>query len=158
MSGVTPAGWYPHPATGQPTWWDGRAFVAPPTRPPGWYPAEPKTERWWDGTAWTAHTRPTLAHDRIRWAGIPWGGPGGPRTQLVIAGVYFLLGLLPVLFAVQAHSSTARAQGLMLASVVFIAGVLMLVNTRFSRRIGERRRWTPDTRPASGATLAVQAP
>ncbi|MFI6723862.1 DUF2510 domain-containing protein [Streptomyces atratus] len=28
--------------------------------PPGWHPdaASPGTERWWDGTAWTAHTRP----------------------------------------------------------------------------------------------------
>lgn len=30
------------------------------TTPPGWYadPGVPGTERWWDGTAWTAHSRP----------------------------------------------------------------------------------------------------
>ncbi|MEV8411400.1 DUF2510 domain-containing protein [Streptomyces niveus] len=30
------------------------------TTPPGWYAEHgvPGTERWWDGNAWTAHTRP----------------------------------------------------------------------------------------------------
>ncbi len=128
---------------------------APPPPPAGWYPAEPRTERWWDGTRWTAHTRPTLAHDRIRWAGIPWGGPGGPRTQLVIAGVYVALALLPTLVAVQARSSSARAMGLLLASALVIAAVFMLVNAHFCRLIAQRRQWTPDP---SGPPTEVQAP
>lgn len=33
------------------------------TTPPGWYPDPnaPHTERWWDGTAWTAHSRAAQA-------------------------------------------------------------------------------------------------
>ncbi|WP_236122104.1 DUF2510 domain-containing protein [Cellulomonas palmilytica] len=141
---MSPAGWYPHPATGTPSWWDGRGFTAPPPPPSGWYPAEPKTERWWDGAGWTPHTRPTLAHDRIRWAGIPWGGPGGPAAQLVIAAVYFALGLLPALTALQAHSSSTRLRAATLACLVFTGAALMVVNAHFCRIIVERRRWAPD--------------
>ncbi len=45
--------------------------------PPGWYPDPgqtsdgPATERWWDGKAWTAQTRPSGG------AGV-WGPPGQP--------------------------------------------------------------------------------
>ncbi|MEU5365362.1 DUF2510 domain-containing protein [Streptomyces sp. NPDC005925] len=47
--------------------------------PPGWYPDPgqtsdgPATERWWDGNAWTAQTRPAGG------AGA-WGPPGHPQT------------------------------------------------------------------------------
>lgn len=35
--------------------------------PPGWYPdvGNPGAERWWDGTAWTAHTRPAAATQQL---------------------------------------------------------------------------------------------
>lgn len=38
---------------------DGRARGGSDGLQPGWYGADPGAERWWDGTAWTAHTRPT---------------------------------------------------------------------------------------------------
>ncbi|MFD5746770.1 DUF2510 domain-containing protein [Streptomyces sp. NPDC127033] len=53
------------------------------TPPPGWYPDPnvPATERWWDGTVWTAHTRPPGA------VPAPGGGagtaPGGGRKRLI---------------------------------------------------------------------------
>ncbi|GAA2980297.1 DUF2510 domain-containing protein [Streptomyces fulvorobeus] len=64
--------------------------------PPGWYPdaATPGSERWWDGTAWSAHTRPSGAHQAYvpREFGTPLppaGRPGGgTRTVvMILAGV-----------------------------------------------------------------------
>lgn len=64
------------------------------TSPPGWYPDAnvPASERWWDGTAWTAHTRPVQAPVP---AGsgfgppiVPGGGVGkGRLVALATAGV-----------------------------------------------------------------------
>ncbi|MFF1923469.1 DUF2510 domain-containing protein [Streptomyces sp. NPDC058221] len=47
--------------------------------PPGWYPdtAAPGNERWWDGTAWTAHTRP-YAPATHQFAPAQPGHPAGP--------------------------------------------------------------------------------
>jgi hypothetical protein len=47
------------------------------TTPPGWYPdpQAPHTERWWDGTAWTAHSRAAQATGGV--PGHPPQGQGG---------------------------------------------------------------------------------
>ncbi|MGW7287130.1 DUF2510 domain-containing protein [Streptomyces sp. NPDC054847] len=47
------------------------------TTPPGWYPDPnaPHTERWWDGTAWTAHSRAAQATGGV--PGHPPQGTGG---------------------------------------------------------------------------------
>ncbi|MFE2295480.1 DUF2510 domain-containing protein [Streptomyces sp. NPDC059452] len=65
--------------------------------PPGWYPdaGAPGTERWWDGTAWTAHSRPLAAAPPVPhapaqqpYAHQPFGPPapparGGGRTRVL---------------------------------------------------------------------------
>jgi hypothetical protein len=54
MSMATPAGWYPDPGV-------------------------PGTERWWDGTAWTAHTRPPQAP--VPLPAVGFGPPTVPMHQ-----------------------------------------------------------------------------
>lgn len=66
--------------------------------PPGWYPdtAAPGNERWWDGTAWTAHTRPYAAAtqqfgppvqpERPAGSGRGSGAGSGRTIALVVAG------------------------------------------------------------------------
>ncbi|MET9582360.1 DUF2510 domain-containing protein [Streptomyces sp. NPDC006539] len=56
--------------------------------PPGWYPdsAAPGTDRWWDGTAWTAHTRPnTPAPQQPVPPPYASGGTGGGRGVRTVA-------------------------------------------------------------------------
>ena len=60
------------------------------TPPPGWYrdpghpAAEPARERWWDGAAWTARTRPAEGEAPPRTPTVPSvsAGPGGPSHSL----------------------------------------------------------------------------
>ncbi|KOG76995.1 DUF2510 domain-containing protein [Streptomyces griseus] len=48
--------------------------------PPGWYPdtGAPGLERWWDGTAWTAHTRPLAAAPQAPPPPAGYGPPSAP--------------------------------------------------------------------------------
>ncbi|MEW2630480.1 DUF2510 domain-containing protein [Streptomyces sp. NPDC048389] len=57
------------------------------TIPPGWYPdpQAPHTERWWDGTVWTAHSRAAQAGAAAQGPAQPYGpgqssGPPQPHT------------------------------------------------------------------------------
>ncbi|WP_433548463.1 DUF2510 domain-containing protein [Streptomyces sp. CA-294286] len=54
------------------------------TTPPGWYqdPSAPTQERWWDGSAWSAHTRPPGQSPQFGTpqSQPPQGGYGYPQT------------------------------------------------------------------------------
>ncbi|PZT74190.1 MULTISPECIES: DUF2510 domain-containing protein [unclassified Streptomyces] len=65
--------------------------------PPGWYPdsAVPGTERWWDGTAWTAHTRAPAAPVPAPPYPVPpqrGGGVGSARAVALVAAGAVVVG------------------------------------------------------------------
>ncbi|MGW8886906.1 DUF2510 domain-containing protein [Streptomyces sp. NPDC055749] len=70
--------------------------------PPGWYPDAgiPGTERWWDGTAWTAHTRPLGAvapalhqtYATQEFGSAPRRSGGSTKTALVIMAGLVVVG------------------------------------------------------------------
>ncbi|MFJ9309271.1 DUF2510 domain-containing protein [Streptomyces cyaneofuscatus] len=95
--------------------------------PPGWYPdAETLgTERWWDGTAWTAHTRASAAahpapHEPAHppYAPQAFGPPtapppprGGSRTRVlaITLSSLLVLGALTAAVLLGPHDSGTRA-------------------------------------------------
>lgn len=68
--------------------------------PPGWYPdsAAPGTDRWWDGTAWTAHTRPNTPAPQqpvppmYGGGGRGRGGGGGGRIVAIATAALVVVG------------------------------------------------------------------
>lgn len=95
------------------------------TTPPGWYPdpQAPHSERWWDGTAWTAHVRAVRAtasgpehQPATRAAGSGPGHPPGP-------GGTFGPPQPPTVPMRPAGSGNKRLVALAVAGVVLVASV-----------------------------------
>lgn len=105
----------------------------------GWFPAEdPASERWWDGHRWSSHARPSSHPTRVPWAGIRWGGTGGPVMQVVAGTLLLLGGRVTLLVALDGGS--LRLPAALVTLVVVLLGALLLVNASFCWRL-EARRW-----------------
>jgi hypothetical protein len=167
MTGATAPGWYPHPQTGRPAWWDGTAFTVPPagqpTPPPppaAWYPADRAGfERWWDGARWTDQVRPVpppttgltrlAPRERIRWAGVAWGGGGGSALSTVFGVLFVLLALPPVLFALGAQDAWRAVFMAVFALGFFLMAAVMFINAHFCRVLETRSRTEPYATPGA---------
>jgi hypothetical protein len=186
MSHPTPPGWYPHPQGGSVAWWDGTAFAAPahgqpapPPPPGGWYPSDrPGLERWWDGFRWTDQVRPAtlpgargpavggssrptvrVRFERIRWAGVPWGGgTGGSALNAAVGALLAVLALVCLIFALVAYERWHAmlmpfvmimvAIMVMLALLLLVGSAILFVNAHFCRVLERRSEATGSAAPS----------
>ncbi|MEK8142452.1 DUF2510 domain-containing protein [Streptomyces sp. M10(2022)] len=111
--------------------------------PPGWYPdvGTPGTERWWDGTAWTAHTRPLAA------------AQPGPYQQRFGAPQY------PSPLPRRAGSGGRRAVAIALSALVVVGAAVTGVVVLNQDEGGTPPRSAPSSAaPVPGATDAGTTP
>ncbi|MFF3324281.1 DUF2510 domain-containing protein [Streptomyces sp. NPDC002889] len=137
------------------------------TTPPGWYPDAntPATERWWDGTAWTAHSRAAQASGPVPQAkpvlaqgqpqapgqthvpGQPYGGDGG-------AAGGFGPPTVPAQRSGSGTGSTGGAGGSRTVALATAGVVLVAVVAVGAVLLNRGDGTTPEARPASGSPTA----
>jgi TM2 domain-containing membrane protein YozV len=97
----------------------------PQNAPAGWYPQPDGTERWWDGQAWTAHSRPVppppTAPAPSNAAGLYGSDPVAPVT----AGPYGT-----------GYAVAPKSPGISLLASFFIPGLGTMINGEVNKGIG----------------------
>jgi len=93
--------------------------------PAGWYPQPDGTERWWDGQAWTAHSRPLPPPPTVPMvAPGHYGSDAGPGQAVARSSVP------------QGYAVASKNPGVSLIASFFLPGLGTMLNGEVGKGVG----------------------
>ncbi len=103
----------------------------PQNAPAGWYPQDDGSERWWDGQAWTAHSRPLPPPPTA-----PLNAAGHYGTDPSVSGPVSPYGAWSPPPASVGYMVAPKSPGISLLASFFVPGLGTMLNGEVNKGIG----------------------